>query len=80
MAALEWRGLRGLLWDLDVVSLDALQPILDMWVIHLEDNNLARKLGKSLILQILADLEVFRDCCPLTHIMVSYYAQVAMEG
>ncbi|KAJ7316818.1 hypothetical protein JRQ81_002980, partial [Phrynocephalus forsythii] len=59
----EWRGHQGWSWDrfMDLVLLGCSQLPFEILVIHLSDNDLAQKMGKALIQQIIADLSSLKQ-------------------
>ena len=71
VAALEWTGRRGMLWDefFELVSQGTPDVPPDILEIHLGCNDLAKRLGKSLILQVIADLRAPVAQCPKMHII-----------
>ena len=61
-AALEWKSKRGMILELAVPSFRVTPP--DILVVNLGGNDLMKRTGKSLILQIIQDLQVLKDTFP----------------
>ena len=73
---LEWRGRRGMHWGkfMELASQISLSVPLDIMVVHLGGNDLAQRMGKSLNLQAINDLQLIEAKFPTLKLIWSNIA------